>query len=73
MKTILELNGKKVDLNACSREQLIRIIEYLAKYAQIPNQKPKRKIGNIEENFLEEQMRYNNEEDEERWYQNLNY
>ena len=59
MKTILELNGKKVDLNACSHEQLIRIIKYLAKYAQIPNQKPKKELGNIEQRFLEDEI--NNE------------
>jgi len=73
MKTILELNGKKVDLNACSHEQLIKIIKYLAQYAEIPNNKPKKELGNIERKFLEEQMQYDNQQDEERWYQDLSY
>ncbi len=69
MKTILELNGKRVDLNACSHEQLIKIIKYLAKYAKIPNNKPKKELGNIERRCLEEQIQYDNQQDEERWYQ----
>ena len=73
MKTILELNGKRIDLNACSREQLIEIIKYLAKYANIPNQKQKKRFGNIEHNFLEEQIKFDNEEAEERWYQHMSY
>ena len=73
MTTILELNGKRVDLNACSREQLIEIIKYLAKYANIPNQRQKKRFGNIEQNFLEEQIKFDNEECEERWYQHMGY
>ncbi len=73
MTTFLELNGKRVDLNACSHEQLIKIIKYLAKYAEIPNNKPKKELGNIERRFLEEQMQYDNQQDEERWYQDLRY
>jgi len=73
MTTFLELNGKRVDLNTCSHEQLIKIIKYLDKYANIPNQKPKKELGNIERRFLEEQMQYNNQQDEERWYQDLSY
>ncbi len=73
MTTILELNGKRVDLNACSHEQLIKIIKYLAKYAKIPNNKPKKQLGNIERNFLEEQIKFDNEECEEHWYQHMGY
>ena len=73
MRKILELNGNKVDLNGCSHGQLVRIIEYLAQYAKIPNNKPKKQLGNIEQSFLEEKMKFDNEECEERWYQHLDY
>lgn len=71
---ILQIDNQKFNLDGCSRKQLIRLIKYLAKYAQIPSNKPKKKkIGNIENAFFEEQMRQEQDDIEYQWYQNLDY
>ena len=71
---ILQIDEHKVNLDNCSKAQLIGLIKYLAKYAQIPSNKPKKKkLGNIENAFFEEQMRQEHDDIELQWYQNLDY
>lgn len=71
---ILQINEHKINLDNCSKAQLIGLIKYLAKNAQIPTNKPKKaKLGNIENAFFEEQMRQEQDDIELQWYQNLDY
>ena len=71
---ILQIDEHKINLDNCSKKQLIGLVKYLAKYAQIPSNKPKKKkLGNIDYAFFEEQMSHEINLIEEQWYQNLDY